>query len=91
LKALFERWSQSFNIIGFRVGQKPFGFSGRVLFQTRRDNLTFPTQLRYTTFRAVTPKHTEATEASTRDYTQYRFFKTGTEEKPGTTKPDQKP
>jgi hypothetical protein len=91
LKALFSRWAQSFNLIGYRVGPKPIGFSGRVLFQTRRDELTFPTQLRYTTFRAVSPSRTQPTEASTRDYSSYRFFKTATDERPGTTKPDAKP
>lgn len=87
LKMLFERWAQSFNIIGYRMGPKPYGFSGRVLFQTRRDKLTFPTQLRYTSFRAVSPKRTEPTDASTRDYSGYRFFKTATVERPGETKP----
>ena len=81
LKLLFERWSQSFNIVGFRTGPKAIGFSGRVLFQTRRDQLTFPTQLRYASFRAVTPKSTEPTEASTRDYSAYKFFKTETNER----------
>ncbi len=80
LKLLFDRWSQSFNVVGFRTGPKAIGFSGRVLFQTRRDQLTFPTQLRYSTFHAVTPKSTEPTEASTRDYAAYHFFKTETEE-----------
>lgn len=87
LRMMFSRWAQSFNIAGFRVGEKPIGFSGRVLFQTRKDDLTFPTELRYTTFRAVSPKHTEATEVSTRDYAGYRFFQTPTQEKTGTTKP----
>jgi hypothetical protein len=81
LKLLFERWSQSFNVVGFRTGPKPVGFSGRVLFQTRRDQLTFPTQLRYASFRAVTPKSTEPTEASTRDYASYHFFETATKER----------
>lgn len=86
LKLLFERWSQSFNIIGYRVGAKPMGYSGRVIFQTRKDGLTFPTELRYTTFRAVSPKRTEPVEASTRDYSDYRFFKTKSEEKSGAIK-----
>jgi hypothetical protein len=90
LKMLFDRWAQSFNVIGFRVGPKPFGYSGRVLFQTRKDNLSFPTQLRYTSFRAVSPKRTEPTEASTRDYADYKFFKTTTNEKTGPTKPEDK-
>src|SRR5258706_7572710 len=81
LKLLFERWSQSFNIVGIRTGPKAIGFSGRVLFQTRRDQLTFPTQLRYASFRAVTPKSTEPTEASTRDYSDYHFFETATKER----------
>jgi hypothetical protein len=81
LKLLFERWSQSFNIVGMRSGPKPIGFSGRVVFQTRRDQLTFPTQLRYASFRAVTPKSTEPTEASVREYADYHFFETGTKER----------
>jgi hypothetical protein len=87
LRMLFDRWSQSFNVIGFRVGPKPFGYSGRVLFQTRKDSLSFPTQLRYTSFRAVSPKRTEPTEASTRDYVDYNFGKTATTEKSGAAKP----
>jgi hypothetical protein len=81
LKLLFERWSQSFNVVGMRTGPKAIGFSGRVLFQTRRDQLSFPTQLRYSSFRAVTPKSTEPTEASTREYSAYHFFETGTNER----------
>jgi hypothetical protein len=81
LKLLFARWSQSFNIVGGRIGPKPIGFSGRVVFQTRRDQLTFPTQLRYSSFRAITPKSTEPTEASTREYSSYQFFKTETKER----------
>jgi hypothetical protein len=81
LKLLFERWSQSFNLVGFRTGPKAIGFSGRVLFQTRRDQMTFPTQLRYSSFRAMTPKSTKPTEASTREYSAYHFFETGTNER----------
>jgi hypothetical protein len=83
LKLMFDRWAQSFNIVGFRTGPKPEGYSGRVLFQSRRDKLTFPTELRYTSFRAVSPKRTEPTAASTREYAGYQFFETGTKEKPG--------
>ena len=81
LKVLFSRWSQSFNIVGGRVGPKPIGFSGRVMLQTRRDQLTFPTQLRYSSFRAITSKSTEPTEASTREYSSYQFFRTETNER----------
>jgi len=87
LRLLLDRWRQSFNLAGFRTGPKPVGFSGRVLFQTRRDQLTFPTQLRYGAFRAVTPKSTEPTEASTRDYAAYHFFITATNERPAPPKP----
>jgi hypothetical protein len=83
LKLLFERWAQSFNIVGIRTGPKPEGYSGRVVFQTRRDKLTFPTELRYTSFRAVSPKRTEPTAASTREYSGYRFFEPETKEQPG--------
>ena len=86
LKLLFDRWAQSFNIIGFRTGQKPEGYSGRVLFQSRRDKLTFPTEMRYTSFRAVSPKRTEPTAASTREYSDYKFFGSETKEKPGDVK-----
>ena len=87
LRLLFERWAQSFNLVGMRMGPKPVGFSGRVVFQTRRDQLTFPTQLRYASFRAVTPKSTEPTEASTREYASYHFFETKTNERTLETKP----
>ena len=83
LKALFQRWAQSFNVVGFRVGPKPIGFSGRVVFQTRQDRLTFPTQLRYSAFRAISARRTEPTDASIREYSGYRFFKTDTQQKPG--------
>jgi len=83
LKLMFDRWAQSFNMIGYRTGAKPQGYSGRVIFQTRQDKLSFPTEMRYTTFRAVSPKHTMPVDASTRDYTGYRFFKTETNEKSG--------
>ena len=87
LKLLFERWSRSFNVVGFRTGPKAIGFSGRVLFQTRRDKLTFPTQLRYASFRAVTPKSTEPTDASIRDYSAYHFFETESKERASEPKP----
>jgi hypothetical protein len=81
LKLLFQRWAQSFNVIGYRTGPKPEGVSGRVVFQTRRDGLTFPTELRYTTFKAISPKHTVSIAASTREYSGYHFFETQTKEK----------
>ena len=40
-----------------------------------------------TMFRAVTVKSTEPTEASTRDYSAYHFFKTETKERPVDRKP----
>jgi hypothetical protein len=83
LKLMFDRWAQSFNMIGYRTGARPEGFSGRVIFQTRQDKLSFPTELRYTTFRAVSPKRTAPVDASTRNYAGYHFFKTETNEKPG--------
>lgn len=83
LRILFDRWSQSFNMVGFRTGPKPDGYSGRVLFQTRRDALTFPTELRYTTFRAVSPKRTTPLAASSRNYARYVFTETSTEGKAG--------
>jgi hypothetical protein len=82
IKALFDRWSRAFNIMGMRLAPRPFGYRCRVMFHMRRDALTFPTQLRYDTFRAVGAKKNVPWQASIRDYEEYRFFKTSATESP---------
>jgi hypothetical protein len=89
IKALFDRWSQAFNIVGVRLAPRPFGYKCHVRFHTRKDKLTFPTQLRYDTFRAVSSTKNVPWQASIRDYQGYRFFQTTAEpdNPPSTTPP----
>jgi hypothetical protein len=82
IRALFDQWSKSFNIVGIRTAPRPFGYRCRVGFGLRRDRLAFPTELRYDTFRAVSAKHNVPWMASVRTYDSYRFFKTSTTETP---------
>ena len=81
--AMYRRWVQSFKLIGFRMGPKPLGYGCRVQFRLRRDGLTFPTELRYDTFRSIGPKRTTPVRASSRSYGDYRFFKTRTQQEIG--------
>jgi len=83
IRALFDRWSQGFNLVGVRLAPRPFGYRCRVVFGLRRDSLTFPTELRYDTFRATGPKQFVPWMASVRVYNDYKFFKTETTETPG--------
>ena len=85
IRWMFDRWAQAFNIIGFRTAPRPFGHRCRVAFGLRQDRLSFPTELRYDTFRAVSSKSQIPWSASIRTYEGYRFFKTATEETPGET------
>lgn len=79
IKVLFERWQQSFNIVGVRLAPRPFGYRCQVAFRLRRDRLSFPTELRYDTFRAVGVKQTVPWKSSIRTYDGYRFFRTESE------------
>ncbi len=87
VKALFDRWSRGFNFMGMHLAPRPFLYHCEVEFRLRKDGLTFPTELRYDTLRATSPKATVPWQASTRTYEDYRFFKTATTEKPGSTVP----
>lgn len=82
IEALYRRWAKSFNVLGFRTGKAPLGYRARIQFGYVRDTLSFPTQLRYDTHRAVSPVEVIAISASTRTYSGYLFtgVKTGTEE-----------
>ncbi len=81
LRFLFDRWSRSFRFLGIRLAPRPFGYKCRVEFRTRKDGLTFPTQLRYDTFRAVSAKQRIPWRASIRDYDEYRFFRVEEEDR----------
>jgi hypothetical protein len=81
LEAEFKRWSQSFNLLNMRTGAKPNGYRCWVALRMRKDGLTFPTQMRYDTFRAVSLKDVILTSASIREYDNYRFVGVKVEEK----------
>ena len=83
IEAMYRRWASSFNIVGARTAPKPLGYSARIEFRMRKEGLTFPTELRYDTFRAVAVGQTIPTKASTRNYTNYRIFKTETDQEMG--------
>lgn len=87
IRWMFDRWSRAFNIIGFRTAPRPFGYRCRVTFGLRQDRLSFPTELRYDTFRAVSSKSQIPWSASIRTYEGYRFFKTATDEQLGDAAP----
>ena len=80
LRQMFQNWSKSFNLAGYRTGPRPFGYRCEVEFRERRAGLTFPSRLRYDTFRAVSPKRTVPWAASSRSYDDYRLFGVATEE-----------
>ncbi len=80
IQAMYRRWATSFNLVGLRFAPRPFGFRCTVDFRTRKANLTFPTALRYDTFRVVSRRRAIPWKASSRDYTDYRFFNVGTRE-----------
>ena len=83
LRAAYARWSQAFNLLGFRLAPKPLIYPCFVQFGLRRDGLSFPTELRYDTRMAVSATRSVPRRASSRRYEDYRFFKTATTETPG--------
>lgn len=74
IEALYRKWSSSFNVFGMRTGPKPLGHQARVQFRHRKKGLTFPTELRYDTFRAVAPQKVAQTRASIRKYDGYLIY-----------------
>jgi len=83
VRALYSRWSQAFNLIGFHMAPRPLLYSAFVQFGLRRDGLSFPTELRYDTRIAISAKQSAPRRASSRRYDGYQFFKTATTETPG--------
>jgi hypothetical protein len=83
LAAQYRIWNTSMNIMGFRTKAAPFGYRARIQFGLRRDELTFPTELRYDTMRAESPTQLVDVRASTRSYEGYRFTYVGDETQAG--------
>jgi hypothetical protein len=83
IRALYDRWSQSFKIIGLHTAPRPLLYGAFVQFGLRKDGLTFPTEMRYDTRMAVSAKRSVPRQASSRRYEGYQFFKTATSETPG--------
>jgi hypothetical protein len=76
IRQLYENYNKSFNVMGMRTGPKPLGYRAAIQFRHRKDALSFPTELRYDTFRAVSPTQIVATKASVRTYSHYRIYRT---------------
>lgn len=83
IRQMFAEFNKSFNALGMRTGNKPMGYQARIAFGFRKDlqasepiRLTFPTELRYDTQKAVGPQSVVPVRASTRSYTKYQFFTT---------------
>jgi len=85
IEALYRQWRSSFNVMGMRTAPKPLGYKAHLQFRHRdRDaGLTFPTDLRYDTFTAVSVKQTIPVRASVRNYTKYRIYSVEDEEQIG--------
>ena len=89
--AMFDRWTRAFNVVGFRLAPRPFGYRCHVAFGLEREGLTFPTELRYDRYRALSKYVRAPVSASIRNYDAYRFFKTGTSEDIETPDPRSRP
>ena len=85
IETLYRQWRSSFNVMGMRTAPKPLGYRAHIQFRYRdRDAaLTFPTDMRYDTFTAVSIKQTVPVRASIRSYSKYRIFKVTDEEEIG--------
>lgn len=81
IQAQFRIYNSSFSIIGFRTKPKPFGYLAHIQFGLRRDELTFPTELRYDTRRAVSVSQLVDVRASIRTYERYRFTNVNVEDR----------
>jgi hypothetical protein len=75
LEEMYRLWTH----LGFRTKETPFGHRSEVRFGYLRDELSFPTDLRYEKFRAVGPRQVVPVEASTHSYTRYVFTQTEAE------------
>jgi hypothetical protein len=80
LAEMYRLWTQSWNILGFRTKETPYGHRAVVAFGYFKHELSFPTRLRYEKFRAVGPGQVVPSEAATHSYARYQF--TNVEEDP---------
>lgn len=77
---LFDSYNRSFNILGMRTGKRPLTHHAHIELGLHKElpgsgiRLTFPTQLRYDTRSAVSPRQVVPVRASTRKYSNYKFF-----------------
>ena len=83
LSALYRNYNQSFNVMGFRTKPRPMGYRAQIQFRLRKDRLTFPTELRYDTNKAVSATQLIAVRASTRTYEDYLFYGITTDDQVG--------
>jgi hypothetical protein len=74
LRAMYEAWAHSFNLVGYRSGPRPFGYRCQVEFRLRLEGLSYPTYLRYESFRAVGREQRVRWTASMRTYDGYKLF-----------------
>jgi len=86
IEQLYRAYNQSFNIIGFRTKPKPLGYRATIQFRLRKDGLTFPTELRYDTFRAISPNQVVPTKASVRTYEAYQIYRAEVRQEVGETR-----
>jgi len=84
INALYRRWARSFNLVGVRLAPRPFGYRANIQFRYRREGLSFPTELRYDTFRAVGGNEVTPVRASTRTYSDYAITRVETQQELGT-------
>lgn len=79
----YREWARSFSILGFRTRRPALGYHTWIQFRHHAEDLSFPTELRYDTFKAISPKQVIPTRASTRTYQGYRFYKPDASEQIG--------
>lgn len=76
IQQLYDNYNKSFNVMGMRTAPKPLGYRANVQFRHRKDDLSFPTELRYDTFRAVSKTQIAPAKASVRTYSHYKIYRT---------------
>ncbi len=88
IEEIYRNYTQSFNFLGLRSKPVPLGYRAGIQFRLWREGLSFPTELRYDTVRAVSPTQVVPVRASTRSYERYRFVRVTPEQRIGDTVPD---
>jgi hypothetical protein len=83
IDAYFRRWAQAFDLIGIKLAPRPLGYQAAIRFRHRREGLSFPTELRYDTIRAVGIDAIRLVRASIRTYDDYRITRVKTKEEVG--------